>query len=710
MQQVPIAMQDHFIERVPPSALSRIVLLRSFVLNDQTPLPLANTRSGNIFTDRFNSNIKWYLPKYGLATDPDQFFSFAASQSGIDGSGSPFNKGMFTMALQKSIPDDVQVLKAANPGFQFQEIVLLNPVASLSTTFVDSATGQNNQNHYDGKVTVTPGGDLQLTFDNIIGPGLIILYDNLQQKGAGISVSFRYDAWIQTGFKRVFVISPHTLTTLPEHPVMMRPLAPQLIHSSVMMQRFTPQVDRTIPVNTVPATSTTGADTFQRTSMVVSFQLLLDNKYNVNAYSLKFTISSGGAAARPIINENDLIGFNLKQSEFKELTIFGDIRQKYPSMSRLYIGSLSRTIIIIPVMYSMVRSIDGLSALCQALLDSASGNDSSCKFEFTLTLAPDVSPIEFLQLSQDISKIQEIQGYSLMLPNYLKEGTSPKLLSAFQSSTQGSNTADQHFFALGIEIKDQINDSPAVASANILLGQLCQNQDPYLLATLSLKLDDNFHDPVEANAILNFHKSTGTDDLAFSVDNDSKTINFLNNSPFDLVINRYAVVDGNNLNILPANLSLKSGQSVSVPLTSTSGTLNVIADSEIDAPGVVSKGDIVNKFMAFQTQDVQSTKFNFGINAASLDFDTPGISQIDVLITVTGLPNLSIPQFSLVKLHTVDSAFALIPIQNAITSLQANVLLTIHHIDTSKADIAVNLQHQFIDMPILILQNQDISQ
>lgn len=708
MQQISIPIQDHFSSPGPPSSISRMMLLKSFVLNDQTPLPLAGTRSGSLFTDRFNPNLKWYLPKYQLAADPDPFFSFVASQSGTDGSGHPFNKGMLTMTLQKTIPDDVQTLKLSNPALQFLEIVLLNAAASLTTTFVDATTGQNSQNHYEGKVVVNQSGDLQLTFDNIIGPGLIILYDNLQQTGAGISVSFNYEAWVQSGFKRVFVIPPHIPATIPAKPFMARPLTPMVSHSTVMVQHFTPQVVQNAPVVPGNSTVSSGTDTFQKTSMAISFQLLPDNKYNTNAYSLKFIISSGGGAPRPIINVNDLVGFNLKQSEFKELTIFGDIRSKYPSISRLYIGSLSRTIMVIPVIYSLVRSTNGLSALCQALLDSASGSNSSCKFEFTLILAPDVSPIELIQLTQDIATIPELQSYSIVLPNYLKEGTFPTLLSAFQNVTQGSNTADQHFFALGIEVKDQNNDSPAIASANMLLGQLCQDHDPYLLATLSLKLDDNFPDPVETNALLNFHKSTGTDDLAFSVDNNLKTITFLNNSPFDLVISRYAIVDGSNINVFPVNLVIESSQSTSVPFSSSSASINIMADSEIDAPGIISKNDI-SKYMTFQTQDVQSTKFNFGINAASVDFDTPGISQIDVLITIAGLPGLSIPQFSLVKLHAVDSSFALIPIQNAITSLLANVSLTIHHIDASKADTVINLQHQFIDMPILILQNQDLS-
>ena len=132
-------------------------------------------------------------------------------------------------------------------------------------------------------------------------------------------------------------------------------------------------------------------------------------------------------------------------------------------------------------------------------------------------------------------------------------------------------------------------------------------------------------------------------------------------------------------------------------------------DRDIVSPGTIAKKDI-DRFMAFETQDVQSTQFTFGVNATAIDFDTPGISQIDIQVTLNGLPNISVPQFSLVKLHSVDRAVALIPIQNAISSLLADVFFTVHHNDTSKADIQFNLGHQFIDNPILILQNKDIPQ
>ena len=189
------------------------------------------------------------------------------------------------------------------------------------------------------------------------------------------------------------------------------------------------------------------------------------------------------------------------------------------------------------------------------------------------------------------------------------------------------------------------------------------------------------------------------------IDEDSETEERTHSPPAD---GNTLLGIGSDLNIFPSNLDVTSSQNVLVPLTDSPGALTVLADSEIAVAGVISKADIEN-FIAFQTQNVQSTKFNFGINAASVDFDTLGIKQIDVLISINELPTLSIPQFSLVKLHAVDSSFALIPIQNAISSLQGIVLLTIHFADSTKADEKVTLQHQFIDMPILILQNADIS-
>ena len=91
------------------------------------------------------------MPQYILTPDPDAFFGFSASQSGVDSSGNPFNKGKLAIGLKKFISDDVQNFKAANPGFEVREIPLLNLTASLSTSFNDSVTDKSSKTIMPGK-------------------------------------------------------------------------------------------------------------------------------------------------------------------------------------------------------------------------------------------------------------------------------------------------------------------------------------------------------------------------------------------------------------------------------------------------------------------------------------------------------------------------------------------------------------------------------
>ena len=55
--------------------------------------------------------------------------------------------------------------------------------------------------------------------------------------------------------------------------------------------------------------------------------------------------SSTALALAPILGISDLKEFELKQSEFTELKVLGDISQRFPSLSRLYLGVLSKTIV-----------------------------------------------------------------------------------------------------------------------------------------------------------------------------------------------------------------------------------------------------------------------------------------------------------------------------------------------------------------------------
>jgi hypothetical protein len=150
---------------------------------------------------------------------------------------------------------------------------------------------------------------------------------------------------------------------------------------------------------------------------------------------------------------------------------------------------LSGVIVVIPSAYAITRSSSGVAAVCEALVDSASPAASQCKFQFTFLLAPDISPVDLVEFQQEVSRNPDLSTYKVKLPEFLKEGTNPQLLTAFQSSCEYAEGSDPHTFALEVEIRDEGN-SPAVANANLLIKQLCSPSQPFLFATLNLKLDD----------------------------------------------------------------------------------------------------------------------------------------------------------------------------------------------------------------------------
>src|SRR5262249_22386238 len=149
---------------------------------------------------------------------------------------------------------------------------------------------------------------------------------------------------------------------------------------------------------------------------------------------------------------HDLKDFSLTQSEFTELKALGDISQRYATLSRLYIGVLSRTIVVVPRRYAIVRGRFGCAALCMALVDSSAADGSKCKFEFDFTIAGDVSRIEFLKLTQEISSREDLKDYKLKLPDFQRETPPSTLQTTFKSDVQFPAGTDAHTFALTVSI------------------------------------------------------------------------------------------------------------------------------------------------------------------------------------------------------------------------------------------------------------------
>src|SRR5690349_7780735 len=98
--------------------LTRISIRRPIIrlANPQQNLPLANTQTGNLFRDRFTTDLFWYLPTFELAADPDPAFHFMAKQEGVDASGNSFNRASLALSIRKSVPSDVQLAQSQNSG------------------------------------------------------------------------------------------------------------------------------------------------------------------------------------------------------------------------------------------------------------------------------------------------------------------------------------------------------------------------------------------------------------------------------------------------------------------------------------------------------------------------------------------------------------------------------------------------------------------
>jgi hypothetical protein len=719
--------------RVFSPALSQMMISKLSAV--PTNAPLAGLRAGSLFLDRTDPNLLWYAPVYAIAQDPDSAFAFSATQTGHDDQGHPFFAGSLTLSVTKSIPADVPGFKVKFPAAVTREIPVNGLTPSLTTSFLDT-NGNAQVRVQEGRITAGTGDSFLLTFENVLGGAVISLYEDLVMFGkASVVISGTYDLWQeilhpeQVGPPRPappIAHGPLQLFTPVSHPtVLLHPAlsagsfrAASMLSSSSRVE-FNPGLVKTATPLSSPLSSVTSIrvsnsptritpdPTYERITVPLLFKFDLGKKYAANSYSLMFTVSDG-AANRPIINVSDLRDFNVRQSEFKELTALGDISQRFLSISRAYIGVLSKTVLIIPTRYVIARTATALECECLALLDSTAAGGSKCKFQFSILIVPDVSAIDLLQFTQEVSSTPILQGYTVKLPTALRDGGTAKLQTAFASTIDCAQTSAQNAFSLAIQVRDD-EGSPAVASANLLIRQLCTDQEPLLTGAVSLKLDDFYPDPVEATVTLNFHESVGAaDELDFTPNEAAQTVDVVNRSSFDLHFSRYAISSTSAISITKVDQTVQASTIFQAPLPADHTALAILVDRKTAFTGAVAKSDI-GPLMKFESQDVQDTQYMIGVNATPVDFGARGISRIDVSTVFVELPDVAVPTFPLVDMRKLNQTNVTIPIQVAVSHLNATLKFTLHHIDPQRADASFTLQHEFVDQPILILNDTDLN-
>lgn len=680
-------------------------------------LPLVNKRNGNRFKDRFDPNLSWYLPFFKLVDDPDAAFAFEASQTGTvpDTHGNPFNTCHLTLGLKKVIPDDIIAWIADNPSVQLREIPLTDFSISLGVMAKDPNTGVDRPIVWICSVVPSSDSTLLLSIDNILGERVIVAYENLVNgETATLSISAAYDVWQE------MVPSPHhfgVFTGAQLQVVSNRSTAIANImeRHNLTVDRFanlersvdvaSALLNRTSSIHVAPSELQPGPPApFERASLPFALQVPVSRKFAGDSYRLKFTVADGGVP-RPIVSGADLQSYNVRQSEFIELRLLGNVSARYSSIDRLYLGVRSRTIVVIPFRYVILRQSSGCAAVCNALLDSSAGLNAGCKFQFEFILVPDLSPIDLLQLSQEIKDHPDTKDCILTLPDSIKDNSTSTLTTPFATSFRYSKgSGEQNSFLLSVEIKETAAGSPAVANANMLIYQLCSVLEPFLSGALDIKLDDDFASPVDIPVLLNFKETSGTSGVFFLVDEPSNMVNLTNASSFDLSLSRAALVTPHSVTLNEIGRTLPSGQTISLSLPLDHADLDVLVDSDLSIAETISKADLF-KYLRFESVDVQNTQYTLGVNGTIINFVAHDISRIDVQINLTDLPEVAIPLLTLLAQRKFDSTHTLIPLDHAMGVLNGTLLCTIHFNDPTKASTTVHATNDFVHSPIFVLQN-----
>jgi hypothetical protein len=576
------------------------------------------------------------------------------------------------------------------------------------TSFYTGDAGQQQQRTFSATIQNTGTEDFLLTFEgSILGPSVIGLYQDLTLFGkAVINLSASYQAWSQPGslylparFRQSVVIKPMTAEPPPMKPLMLdaKPQAPAVNR----IRSFAPVMAH--PQG--PAVRQPPVDTLVQTRESWGKQLPLGLKYKQDGYQLKYTVSTARTSSHLIRDANDLKDFSLSQTEFTELKALGDVSQRYPTLSRLYIGVLSRTIVVIPRRYSVVRGRSGCAALCMALVDSSAADGSKCKFEFDFTIAPEVSRIEFLKLTQEILSREDLKGYTPKLPDFQRDNPPSTLQTEFKSDVHFSAGTDPHTFSVSVSIHDDNSQTPAVANTNLFIMRLCSNTGADLVGSLSVKLDDGYADSVLSTIDLNFAHTAGTDEIVAELEEGSAQIKLTNRSPLDLQLSRYALIKEPALTEVDGVLSLPANGSLSVPLPEDHVGLMFAADSQMVIPNPMTKSDVA-RFLHFQTADVQETQYVVAVNGAGIDFKK--VDSLAISISFSNLPNVAPRPFKLNKNFHADSAHIVIPLENAVFSLPGTVNLAVHFVDPGVRDLNFTMENDFTSAPVLIVLQSDI--
>ena len=718
-------------------------------------MPVGTTRNGNLFKDRSDANLNWYLPAF-TTVDATDGFSFAASEgTTVDSSGNPFDSAAVTLALRPVDPPDVAAARQATPSASFQAIPPLAYTASLLLPYKDPQ-GADQTTSVPGKVAPQGDGTILLTFAGLLGPTVTQAYEHLSDVGgASVQLGWTYHVWDQF-FKPIRRLPPihvdpgelhpriHPATApifkpapaahaksvvrpgpaprsttavqpalavdpaiavppnLPVQPLAVdRPRVPIISNGTPERAPVPKPIHILGPIGPLRPLPPPSQGIWTMLSASASGSVALGGVYAGGSYRLKYTITTRDGTTRAIIDASDLKSFVTPRSEFRALTSLGDVQTRYPSMEGLYYGQVSGTVVVIPAAYGIVRGKGGCVARLDSVVDTSPTSVSGCRFQFTFNVAPVVDPIDLAQLAADLATVPEASAGPLqpVLPSGIDRRVTPTY-SAPVSNLVFADSPD----GIGVLMSFQVTDSgttPALVNVNLLLAQFTSASSTPLFGTIGVQLDDVYTPPVQATVVTGLTVTSATDDLAATTAEATAAISLTNQSPNDvtLVRMRAATAQGADTEVL--NNVLPAGECLDVPVTDAATLISVLVERALSFPNPFPRSALPD-YLDLHAETVQQAMHSLSINATGIDFNADAISEIDAVITLDTLPTVAVPPLALRPEHEVDSANVVVPIDAALTGLSATLTITVHSSDGSP-DRQAQVKNDFAANPILVL-------
>jgi hypothetical protein len=715
-------------------------------MSDQGSLPILGTRNGSIFADRSDQSVFWYLPALQPA-DPTSAFSFAATVGPqVDGAGNPFDSATLSIPLTVADPPDVVAAKQANPTLAYQVIPAVSYDVTLAVPYVDG-TGAAQTSTVSGTVSAQGDGTLLAVFPGLLGPTVIQEYVALTNVGGStLVVGYGFEGWVHI-VRPILLgppvhpvpVDPVPVDPVPVDPVPVGPVRVNPIPDPVGPVRVARggRPDELAPVPTPPVSTlpvrkpipilppgpitirppvplppippTLWVTVTTREAMTVT----LGTTYAQQPYRPLYTLTEPpDATARPIVNVSDLTRFNTPQTEYIELSSLGSVPARYPSLTSVYLGQVSGTVVAVPAAYGIVHTSGGCEMSVNAVVDTNSVSGS--QFQVSLTLGPMIDPCDLAQLSADVQGIPEAHNRHLTVapPTGLAAAAQP----AFSISETVTNlvVADGQVpgtVVVSFVIADFRSDNtviPAWLTINELILQLTSNlRPPPLLGSFRLRLDDAYPVPPQASFFLALTTTAPSNDSTVAIGaGDPAEVTVTNQSPNDLVLLRLGLTTpAGQADQDLAQQVLPAGQATSIPAAQPAPSAAVVSTT-LSVPSPFPRGALQG-FVAVTAQSVQQIGRQLTINATAIDFDALGIASITVQIALAALPSVAVPPLILDPTSNVASTTVTVPIGSALIGLSASLAITVVMHDGSSGGAASSAT-DFMTDPIFVLTPADL--